>query len=102
MATMNTTQTQQFSKTNAVKTLNLADATQIDDFTYAIPVQVDGKVRYAKVVVTCTNDKDTKTTSAFDLDAAVEAFKEKREEKMRKAAEKAAEKARKEAKRASK
>lgn len=99
---MNTVQTQTFVKKNAVKSLNLTNATQIDDYTYAIPVEVEGKTRYAKLVVTCTNNKDTKTTAAFDLNAAIAEYKDKCDERAKREAEKAAAKAAKEAKRASK
>ena len=39
---------------------------QYGDHSIAIPVEVEGVTRYAKVVVVCGQLKDTKTSLAFD------------------------------------
>lgn len=83
-------------KETAVKAIGLAGvdgATQIDDFTYAIEVETEEGPRYAKVAITATLAKDTKTNKAFDLNRAVELYDIKVAERDAKAAEKAKAKA---------
>lgn len=70
----------------------LDDAIQIGDYSYAIPVEVDGEERWAEMKIAAKNNKDTKTTKAFDPIAVNEKWKKEKEEKAIKAAAKAAEK----------
>ena len=102
MATLNTNEANAAVKELAVGTLVLYDATQIDDYTYAIPVEVKGELRYAKVTVTAALAKATKTHAAFDLNTAVEAYQLKVAERNAKAEASAKAKAEKEAARAAK
>lgn len=89
---MNTTEKNTLIKNTAKELCNLdrlmADGTafQIDTYTFAIPVEVEGKSRYAKVVISATSDKDVTVTKgaragscneAFDLEVAVRAYEEK-------------------------
>ena len=94
MAKMTATEMNTFVKAEAVKSLNLENAIQIDDFTWAIPVTVNGEfgeeTRYAKVAITAALAKATKTNPAFDIDVAVAAYKDKKADRAAKAAEKAA------------
>ena len=77
-----------YVKTNAAeRVLNLDTATQIDDFTWAVPVEVEGEIRYAKITVTAALAKATKTNPAFNLEAAVQAFEDKKREREIKAEE---------------
>lgn len=94
MAKMTATEINTYVKVTARDALNISGATQIDDFTWAIPVEVDGEygkeTRYAKVSITAALAKATKTNPAFDLDTAVEAYEQKKADRAAKAAEKAA------------
>jgi hypothetical protein len=88
---MTATQTNEFVKATAAETIKISDfGTQIDRYTWAIPVEVDGETRYAKVSITAALAKATKTNPAFDLDTAVEAFNAAEAERKAKEAEKAA------------
>ena len=94
MAKMTATEMNTYVKAEAVKAaLNLEGATRIDDFTWAVPVEVDGEngkeIRYAKIAVTAALAKATKTNPAFNLDVAVAAYEDKKAERAAKAAEKA-------------
>ena len=86
-----------FVKNAASETLNFENATQIDDFTWAIPVEVETEAgvetRYAKVSITAALAKATKANPAFDLETAVQAFENKKREREIKASEAAAKKA---------
>lgn len=95
MAKMTATELNTYVKAEAVKmALNLEGATRIDDFTWAVPIEVDGdngkEIRYAKIAVTAALAKATKTNPAFNLDVAVAAYKDKVEERKAKAAAKKA------------
>lgn len=95
MAKMTATELNTFVKAEAVKAvLNVEGATRIDDFVWAVPVEVDGEngkeIRYAKVAVTAALAKATKTNPAFNIDVAVQAYEEKKAERAAKAAEKVA------------
>lgn len=97
MTKMTTSEMNAYVKTNAVeRVLNLETATQIDDFTWAIPVEVETEngteTRYAKVSVTAALAKATKTNPAFDINVAVREYDIKKDERAAKAAEKAAKK----------
>ena len=102
MATLNTNEANAMVKELAVGALILGNATQIDDYTYAIPVEIEGELRYAKVTVTAALAKATKTHAAFDLDTAVKAYQLKVAERDAKAEAAAKTKAEKEAARAAK
>lgn len=71
------------------RVLNLDTATQIDDFTWAVPIETEDGVRYAKIAVTAALAKATKVNPAFDLESAVQAFEDKKREREAKAKEKA-------------
>ena len=80
-------------KATALSKLNLEslDAVQIDTGVWAIPTgEVDGLTTYAKVAVTAANPTGTDKVPAFDLDEAVEKFREKVAESEAKAAERKA------------
>ena len=80
-----------------------ANAIQIDDYTYAIPVngvQSDnGRQLYAKVDISCPNWYATAKTEPFDIDNKVATYNAELAERAEKAAEKARKAAEKEAKR---
>lgn len=91
---MNATEMNAYVKTNAAeRVLNLDNATQIDDFTWAVPVETEDGTRYAKISIAAALAKATKTNPAFDLETAVQAFEDKKREREIKAAEAAAKKA---------
>ena len=99
MSTMTAAQINEFVKQTAAQTIKIADiGTQIDRFTWAIPVEVEGETRYAKVSITAALAKATKTNPAFDLDTAVQAFADAEREREIKADEAKAKKAAKAAK----
>lgn len=99
MTKMTASEMNTFVKNTAVEqALNLDTATQIDDFTWAVPVETEDGVRYAKITVTAALAKATKVNPAFDLDTAVQAFEDKLREREIKAQEAAAKKAAKAAK----
>lgn len=108
METMNTTQKNTFIKETATTKLGLAnlcasdEAYQIDTFTYAIPVDVEGTTRYAKVTITACSDKEVKYTKgsragqvnkAFDLNEAIAAYEAKLDAQATALAEREAKKA---------
>ena len=96
---MTSTQTNEFVKQTAADAIKITDfGTQIDRFTWAVPVEIEGETRYAKVSITAALAKATKVNPAFDLDAAVEAFNAAEAERLAKAEEAAAKKAAKAAK----
>lgn len=98
MTKMTATELNAFVKATAAEFLNKETATQIDDYTWAIPVETEDGVRYAKVTITAALAKATKVNPAFDLDAAVAAYEDKKREREIKADEAAAKKAAKAAK----
>lgn len=51
---------------NRIKECFADDGEQYGDFEIAIPVEVGGGERWAKVTVVCGQLKDTKTSPAFD------------------------------------
>ena len=57
-----------------IKTLFAETGEQFGDFEIAVPVEVDGSERWAKVSVVCGQLKDTKTSKAFDPFVAREAW----------------------------
>ena len=68
-----------------------ANAIQIDDFTYAIPMgtaEDNGRPLFAKVEISCPNWYNTQRTEAFNLDEKVNAYETKLSEQAEKAAEK--------------
>ena len=80
-------------KATALSKLNLEalGAVQIDTSVWAIPTgEVDGLTTYAKVAVTAANPTGTDKVPAFDLDEAVEKFRDKVAESEAKAAERKA------------
>lgn len=100
---MTAAQINEFVKATAAETIGIAaNGTQIDRFTWAIPVEVEGETRYAKVTITAALAKATKANAAFDLDTAVQAFEDAEREREIKADEAAAKKAAKAAKAAQK
>ena len=68
---MNTIERNAFVKSTAVDSLSLSNATQIDDYSYAIPVEVDGERFFAKVVVTACDMRGSKTHPPFSIEDAV-------------------------------
>lgn len=80
-------------KATALSKLNLdaLGAIQIDTGVWAIPTgDIDGLTTYAKVAVTAANPTGTDKVPAFDLDEAVEKFRDKVAESEAKAAERKA------------
>lgn len=101
MANMTAAQKNAAIKSNAVGAVTLPEnAIQVGDYTYAIPVTVDGEMRYAEVAFTAKNNKDTKTTLAYDPEAKRDEWLADKDEKAKEAERKAAEKAEKLAKKA--
>lgn len=99
MAKMTSTQINDFVKANVANAIKISElGTQIDRYTWAVPVEVEGELRYAKVSITAALAKATKTNPAFDLDTAVEAFEQAEAERAAKAAEAEAKRAAKAAK----
>lgn len=78
-------------KVSAVEKLNLAGlgAVRIDSGVWALEIPVDGKPYYAKIAVSAANPTGTEKVPAFNLEAAVAAYKEKVAEQEAKAKEKA-------------
>ena len=56
-------------------------AVQFGDYKYAIPVTVDGEERWAKLDLTAGNNKDTKTTKAFNPYTEAEVWRADKAEK---------------------
>ncbi len=69
------------------------NAIQIGDYEIAVPFEVDGATRYARVSVVCGQLADTKKTPKFDPEVARENYLADLEFKAKVAAEKAAAKA---------
>ena len=80
---------------------SIGNAIQIDDYTYAIPMDKadNGNTIFAKIEISCPNWYATAKTEAFDLDTKVAAYNAELAERAEKAAEKARKAAEKEAKR---
>ena len=74
---MNTIERNAFVKSTAVDSLSLSNATQIDDYSYAIPVEVDGERFFAKVVVTACDMRGSKTHDPFSIEDAVTDYAQK-------------------------
>lgn len=98
MTKMTANELNAYVKATAADFLNKDTATQIDDFTWAIPIETEDGVRYAKVTITAALAKATKVNPAFDLETAVQAYEDKKREREIKAEEAAAKKAAKAAK----
>lgn len=103
MANMTAAQKNTAIKENAVAMTVLPEGTiQVGAYSYAIPTEVDGELRYAVITYTAKNNKPTATAAAFDPEAVRAKWLEEEAEKEQAAAEKAAEKERKAAARAAK
>ena len=74
---MNTIERNAFVKSTAVDSLSLSNATQIDDYSYAIPIEVDGEQFFAKVVVTACDMRGSKTHAPFSIEDAVTDYAQK-------------------------
>lgn len=57
-----------------IKALFVESGEQFGDFEIAVPVEVDGVERWAKVSVVCGQLKDSKSSKAFDPFVAREAW----------------------------
>jgi hypothetical protein len=57
-----------------IQTLFAENGEQFGDFDMAVPVEVEGIERWAKISVVCGQLKDTKTSKAFDPFVAREAW----------------------------
>lgn len=87
MAKMNATEIRNFILNAGLSVITFPEDTiQYHNAKYAIPVEIEGETRYLKVECTVGNNKDTKTTKAFD---PVELREEWLEEKEYKEQEKA-------------
>lgn len=96
MAKMTVAEKNTLIKTQAVNATILPEGTiQIDDFSYAIPVTVEGEERYAVVTFVAKNNKATKTSEAFTPESAIAKWEEDKRIAEAKAAERLAEKERK-------
>lgn len=103
MMTMTNGQKNTTIKENAIAATILPEnAIQIEDYSFAIPTEVDGEVRYAVVSFTAKNNKNTQISEAFDPEKAREKWLEEKKVKEQKAAEKIVEKERKAAMREAK
>ncbi len=98
MTKMTATEMNAFVKATAAEFLNKDTATQIDDYTWAIPVETEDGVRYAKVTIPAAIAKAPQVTPALDIETAVQASEDKKREREIKADEAAAKKAAKAAK----
>lgn len=73
MANLTTAQKNELVKSAAMSAITMPEGTvQFGDFSFAIPVTVDGEQRYAKMVFTSASNKDTKTAPAFNPEQARE------------------------------
>ena len=107
---MNAPQLNAFVKKQAVAALSdnldTAHAVQTGDFSFDLPIEVDGATYYVRVDFTARNMKGTTRTAPFDLERTIEEWQTEKARKLadaeKKAADKAAEKAAAEAKKASK
>lgn len=87
---MTTTERNEYVKSTVAEMLEIGSiGTQIDRYTWAIPVEVDGTTIYAKVNITAALSKATKANPAFNLENAVAAFEADEAERKAKAEEKA-------------
>lgn len=103
MTTMTTAQKNEMVKNQAMAAIALPEgAIQIGDYSYAIPVEVAGEPRYAKFVLTACNNKDTKTTDAFDPEVVRQEWLDDKAFKAKKAEQAAADKAARAAKKSKK
>lgn len=76
-----------------IDALNDAGAVQSGDFSYDLPIEVDGVTNYVRVDFTARNMKGTIKIAPFDLSATVEAWQTDKAEKLAKAEADAAKKA---------
>ena len=74
MAELNKAQLDKLLKDTAIASLNLGVATNIGEYTYAIPVEYEGETFYVKASFTAAARKATKVNPAFNLDEAVEKY----------------------------
>ena len=96
MATMTAAQKNALIKEKALQSITLPEGTiQVGDNVFAIPVEVEGEVRYATITFTAKNNKATKTSPAFDPEEVRADWLADKELKEKVAAEKLAEKERK-------
>ena len=99
---MNAPQLNAFVKKQAVAALSdnldTAHAVQTDDFSYDLPIEVDGATHYVRIDFTARNMKGTTKTAPFDLARTIEAWQTEKVRKLADAEKKAAEKAAKVAK----
>lgn len=103
---MNAPQLNAHVKTQAVaylrENLNACEAVQTDDFSFDIPVEVDGAINYVRVDFTARNMKGTAKTAPFTLAARLAAWEADKAEKAERAEADAAKKAEKAVKAAAK
>ena len=86
---LNSVQINSFVKDSALEYVTLPeDAVQVDAYSYAIPVTVEGETRYAKLTITACLAKDTAKNLAFNPDTAHALYLAKVAERETKAAEK--------------
>lgn len=86
---LNSVQINTFVKDSALEYVTLpAEAVQIDAYSYAIPVEVEGETRYAKLTLTACLAKDTAKNTAFNPETAAALYQAKLAERETKAAEK--------------
>lgn len=103
MANMTSAQKNTMIKEKAISAMTFPEGIiQVGDYSFAIPVEVEGELRYAVATFTAKNNKATKTADAFDPEQARADWLAEKELKAQVAAEKAAEKERKAAARAAK
>lgn len=96
MATMTSAQKNIAIKESVIGMITIpTDAIQIGDYSYAIPTQVEGEIRYGVITCTAKNNRDTKTTGAFNPELVRIDWLAEKELKAKVAAEKAEEKKRK-------
>lgn len=99
MTSMKTTEIRNAVLTSGLNALNLPDTViQYGNSDYALPVvDPNGETRYVKISLSVANNKDTKTTKAFDPEVArqvwLDTMAEKEAEKARVKAEREAKKA---------
>ena len=87
---MTITETNNFVKAETAKALNIRElGTQIDTYTWAIPIETPEGIRYAKVSIVAAQAVANKKTPAFDIEAAEAAYAEKKAERAEKAAARA-------------
>ena len=87
---MTVTEINTLVKNETAKALNIRElGTQIDTYTWAIPIETPEGIRYAKVSIVAAQATANKRNPAFDLGAAEAAFAEKKAERAEKAAAKA-------------